>query len=529
MGIDIDIEEVELKDSDFNLDFLSEKAPLVKKLSKNNYKVLIVDDEADVHESSKMILKNFIFEGRGLEFIDTYNSKEAMHALDEHSDIALVLLDVVMGENDAGLKVVDYIRNTLKNMFIRIILRTGQPGQAPEEGIIVDYDINDYLLKTDITVQRLFTSLYQAFRSYRDMQYIEKNRRGLEKIIRSSSKMFLQESIQEFFNCILNELLDFRDENSSVCFREKEFGNGFVYFESFNLGVIIAATGEYNKYIGRQIKEIKELEGIYSYINNMNKQDSAELIEVENGFLIWKKSPNNVVSYIFIENRDKNYDLELIKIFLTNYSLALDNYIISKQVMDTQVEIIKTLGDAIEKRSHETANHVKRVSEITSFIGNKMGFTQEACGILKITSMMHDVGKIGILDDILMKPGKLSDEEYEIVKTHSEIGYKIFYKSELELLRQAAIICRYHHEKYDGSGYPTGLVGEEIPIFVRIISIVDVFDAITHKRCYKEAWSIQEGVEYLQNQRNLYFDPNIIEIFINNLDEVLGISNRYPD
>lgn len=166
-------EKVDLNESDFNLDFLSVDHPIRRRTLESPYKVLIVDDEPEMHVTTKMILKNFTFEGRGLEFIDTYTGNDAIKAFKENPDIAVILLDVIMEENDAGFKVVHYIRNTLNNIFVRIILRTGQPGYAPEESVIVDYDINDYLLKTDITVQRLFTSFYQTLRSYRDLVFLE--------------------------------------------------------------------------------------------------------------------------------------------------------------------------------------------------------------------------------------------------------------------------------------------------------------------------------------------------------------------
>jgi CheY-like chemotaxis protein len=169
-------EKVILDESDFNLDFLSIDHPIIKKNLSNPYKVLIVDDDPEIHVTTKMILKNFLFEGRGLEFIDVYTGLDAIEALKNNQDISIVLLDVVMEENDSGLKVVEYIRNTMKNIFIRIILRTGQPGYAPEERIISDYEINDYLLKTEITVQRLFTSFFQNLRAYRDLMYIKNNK-----------------------------------------------------------------------------------------------------------------------------------------------------------------------------------------------------------------------------------------------------------------------------------------------------------------------------------------------------------------
>ncbi len=134
------------------------------------WKILIVDDEAKVHQVTKLVLQDFKFESRPLKFLSAYTGKEAMPLIEEHLDLALILLDVVMEENNAGLEVVKYIRKVLKNEFVRIILRTGQPGEAPEEAVIVEYDINDYKTKTELTSQKLFTSIVAALRSYRDLR-----------------------------------------------------------------------------------------------------------------------------------------------------------------------------------------------------------------------------------------------------------------------------------------------------------------------------------------------------------------------
>jgi response regulator RpfG family c-di-GMP phosphodiesterase len=526
----MDKDKIYLEEEDFNLDFLADERESAEKVSVSAaYKVMIVDDDIEVHTTTKMILKDFSFQGRKLEFIDAYSGKEASDLMRRHNDVALILLDVVMEANHSGLEFVEFVRKELKNIFVRIILRTGQPGQAPEGKIIVDYDINDYLLKTDITVQRLYTSLYQALRSYRDIVYIDNNRRGLEKIIKSSSEMFIKGSMQEFFDCILNELLGFRHDRSSVCFRLKARDNGLAFLSNNNYGIIISATGDYKKFIGQNIGSIERLSYIYQYVQEMEQAETSEVLSIAGGFLVWKKSSNNVASFIFIESDIKEYDLELIKVFLANYSLALDNYLISQQMLRTQIEIIYTLGDLIESRSHETAYHVKRVSEISYFIGKKLNLSAEECTILRIASMVHDAGKITINDNILLKPAKLSPAEYEIVKEHTLVGHKIFSNSDLELLKKAADICLYHHEKYDGSGYPTGCGGKDIPLFARIVSIADVFDAITHKRCYKEAWNVEEAKAYLLKQKGVSFDPAVVDLFIDNLEEIVALCDQYPD
>lgn len=168
-----------------NFDFLSETehaAPKVETTSsKGLYKVLIADDDEEVHTITKMILNDFEFDGKKLSFLDTYSGAETKQVLEKEEEIAVIFLDVVMEEHHSGLEVVEYLRNTLNNRMTRIVLRTGQPGEAPEEKIIKDFDINDYRLKTEMTVKRLYTTLYSALRGYRDLHKIDKHRKGLEK------------------------------------------------------------------------------------------------------------------------------------------------------------------------------------------------------------------------------------------------------------------------------------------------------------------------------------------------------------
>ena len=141
--------------------------------------------------------------------------------------------------------------------------------------------------------------------------------------------------------------------------------------------------------------------------------------------------------------------------------------------------------------------------------------------------MMHDVGKIGIRDSVLLKPGKLTTEEFEYIKTHTTIGSKLFKKSNHQLLKFAQQISHYHHEKWNGTGYPEGLVGEEIPIYARIVSITDVFDALSHDRVYKKAWSIEASKTYIIEQRGLMFDPRLVDVFIENFDKIIEVLEHY--
>lgn len=192
-------------------------------------------------------------------------------------------------------------------------------------------------------------------------------------------------------------------------------------------------------------------------------------------------------------------------------------------------ETIARLARAAEFRDDETAAHLQRMSHYCYLIGKKKKLDEYTCEMLRIASPMHDVGKIGIPDHILLKPGRLTPDEYTIMKQHAEIGYKILSGSESPLVKLAANIAHTHHEKWDGSGYPRGLEADAIPIEGRIAAVADVFDALTSERPYKKAWPIEDAVALLERGREQHFDPELVDLFLDSMDEVLEIRNQFRD
>lgn len=206
-----------------------------------------------------------------------------------------------------------------------------------------------------------------------------------------------------------------------------------------------------------------------------------------------------------------------------------ENENLHKELEETQREIIYKLGEVGESRSKETGNHVKRVAKYSKLLARKYGLTPNDVNSLFTASPMHDIGKVGIPDEILNKAGKLTQNEWAIMKKHSQIGYDILKSSKREILQAAAIVSYTHHEKWDGSGYPNGLKGEEIHIFGRITALADVFDALGSNRCYKKAWELDKILDFFKEQSGKHFEPKIIDIFMDNLDEFLKIRDTYVD
>jgi len=203
--------------------------------------------------------------------------------------------------------------------------------------------------------------------------------------------------------------------------------------------------------------------------------------------------------------------------------------ILNEDIVDTQKEIIFRLGGLAESRSKETGLHVKRVAKYSELLALYSGLSPEEADIVKTASPMHDIGKIAIPDAILNKPARYTEGEFEIMKNHAQIGYDMLKGSNKEILKAASIIAYEHQEKYDGSGYPRGIKGEEIHIYGRITAIADVFDALGSERVYKKAWSDKDIFTLFRNESGKHFDPKLVKIFFDNLDEFLKIRDDMKD
>jgi putative two-component system response regulator len=195
----------------------------------------------------------------------------------------------------------------------------------------------------------------------------------------------------------------------------------------------------------------------------------------------------------------------------------------------TRLDIIRRLGRACEFRDNETGAHIERMSRYSYLLGLAAGLSDEQADMLLNASPMHDVGKIGIPDAILLKPGKLTSEEFDVIKKHPAIGAHILSGSDSPLLRMSEMIAITHHEKWDGTGYPNGLAGEEIPLEGRIVAIADVFDALTAIRPYKKAWDVNEAADFIVNNAGTHFDPKLAALFHQVLPDMLRIREQFPD
>jgi len=263
----------------------------------------------------------------------------------------------------------------------------------------------------------------------------------------------------------------------------------------------------------------------FSHINNFNELKFGNIQDIidEEFKGIFYYEYNN---YHFQFDAVGVKDIQSVLIYATDITKIVN---LSEEIENTQKEIIYTMGEIGETRSKETGNHVKRVAQYSELLAQLYGLSNEESKKLKLASPMHDIGKVGIPDNILNKPGRHTIEEFEIMKTHAKLGFDMLNKSQRPIIKAAAIVAGQHHEKYDGSGYPKGLKANEIHIYGRITAIADVFDALGSKRVYKDAWELDKILKLFKDEKGKHFDPMLIDLFLDNLDQFLLIRDKYKD
>ncbi|WP_373073720.1 PAS domain S-box protein [Sulfurimonas sp.] len=344
----------------------------------------------------------------------------------------------------------------------------------------------------------------------------------------------------EKYKEILKEQLDDRskslEENINYTKQYEEAINGSTAVLKTDTNNIIEYANEqfcklsgYRKdeLIGRNCRELR-------HENHIRMGDCDKLIE--------RLKNKEVVSIVFTNvAKDKSlYFLDTLVYPIINLDGKVTEHLhlmhdiseiinLHQELEDTQKEIIYKMGEIGETRSKETGNHVKRVAEYSQLLASLYGLSEKDSEVLRLASPMHDIGKVGIPDSVLKKPGKLDAEEWEIMQTHAELGYEMLKHSTRPILQAASIVAGQHHEKFDGSGYPNGLKADDIHIYGRITAIADVFDALGSNRVYKQAWELDKILNLFEEEKGKHFDPKLVEIFFENLDSFLEIRDKFKD
>ncbi|WP_068436376.1 response regulator [Magnetospirillum sp. XM-1] len=470
------------------------------------WKLLVVDDESDVRQLTRISLRGFRFVDRDLEIIEAASAYEAREQLAQHDDIAVALIDVVMETDDAGLQLVEYIRKSLNNQFIRLIIRTGQPGLAPERYVIDSFDIDDYKDKTELTATRLYTTVRSALKSYRDLRAIEMNRIGLQHVLEAAPDIYRisNRSLNQFFQGVLTQIVGLCNLSDTSFISTID---GLIATFDEQAITIQATSGDLTRQ--DRFGQIRELcaEAVLSGQMPSGLRKDSYVVP-----LIVQQKP---AGFIYVEpTQDLNEaDRNLISMVAQQCSNALENLRLHINLSDSHDHMIDILAKVAEFKDRTTGSHIRRIDHYTQLVATELGLAKDEAVLFGKASRLHDVGKIGVADAILRKPGRLTDEEFAAVSLHTHIGSSILEND--EFLRIARDVALHHHERWDGKGYPSGRPSREFHLATRIVSVVDVFDALVSRRSYKDPWEPKRAFDEIVKGAGTQFDPTVVSAFAN--------------
>lgn len=488
------------------------------------WKMLVVDDDAEVVQVTKLALSGFEFLGRKVEILSASSGAEGRALFEKVPDIAVALIDVVMETEDAGLRLVEFIRLECANHTTRVYLRTGQPGHAPVDRVIRDYDIDDYKEKTELTAQKLRTLLYSGLRAYRDITTIERQRDGMRRVILATSDILRSGSLREFASAVLGQLTDLLGLQDSAIYclvlpaNDKARRAARTLAASGSL-VEFADHGDFDK-LPQAIRNRFE--------EALQRKDS---LHSESDYVLYHRSHSGQENLLYVELKDRIgvHERELLELYAINVSLTFENLTVLEDLQAAQGEVVGMLGDAVEHRGNSNGAHVQRVARLSQALALAAGVDDATARLILHAAPLHDIGKIAVADSILLKAGTLDADEWASMKLHAEVGAELLERSRREVMKLAAEIARSHHEHWDGSGYPAGLSGDEIPVSGRVVALADAFDSLSSARPYRASWTPEAVRTYLSDQSGKRFDPRLVEILLGDFARFMAIRAAVPD
>lgn len=503
-----------------DLVFSDEQNPDPSSKAQHPWQVMVVDDEPAVHEVTELVMAGFEMDGRGLAFTHCFSAAEAHATLSKPNDIALILLDVVMESEHAGLDLARQIREDIHNLNVRIVLRTGQPGQAPEEQVIKDYDINDYKEKTDLTRRKLITIFYAGLRAYRDLMRIEHARQGLRRSIEAISQVYDSQNLRSFASAVLeqvNFLLDLNAEGlcaARLSAYTANSANGHIK--------VLAATQAYSGLLVDE--EVHKLpHGVKEALQTALKEKaSCHDDSFYAGYFKTKAGSESVIYMSFPEPINQNAR-ELLELFSRNVAITYDGLLLRDDLEEAQRETIAILGGAIERRRLGPTSQIRRTGLIAALLAKHTGCNEREAELMRLAVTLHDVGKIAVPESLLTKAGPLLPEEWAVMKTHPQQGHALLTQSTSHMHEVAAVMALEHHERWDGTGYPQGLKADQISLAGRIAAIADVLDSLACACSYRDAWPLNTVFGYIVDNSGLHFDPSLVSVLVTQRSAVEAI------
>ncbi len=511
--------------------------------NKAPWKILVVDDEPDVLEITTLVLEDLEFDNRPIDILTAESAKEAENIIKINHDIALAFVDVVMENEHAGLDFIKFVRTKLENKEVRLIVRTGNPGKAPFRDVIKHLEIDDYKEKTELTADKLETSVLTSLRAYNNLIQKKELEESLKEIINFHNKLNKTSNQDMFFEQCLKLLIEFTQNHIN-----KKANSSFIVMQKKLEFYEYAGTGIYENENIKNLQPLPTDHPISRLIINYQKYFSCVLSEEKSNddeitdFHTPNDHNNQHLLLSIKESTDETYwvglhlpellsesTLNILNVLASQLLSSIQNAILQHQLISAQSEVLNRLCGSVESRSKETGAHIKRVAHYSALLAKLAGFSDMQQQMIREAAPMHDIGKVVIPDRILQKNGPLDDEEWNIIKTHPKVGYDLLKHEYFKVMNHGAIIAYTHHEKWDGTGYPRGLSGENIPLEGRIVALSDVFDALLSKRAYKKSWTFDDVINLIKEESGKHFDPQLVTLFLNNKDDFYQIFLDNPD
>ncbi|MFA5214908.1 HD domain-containing phosphohydrolase [Sulfuricurvum sp.] len=460
-------------------------------------RVLYVEDEMLIRENTASLLLTFF-----PQIVTASNGKEGM-ALYKDGVYDLVITDILMPEMN-GVTMIQMIKELNSSQNIIVTSACEESNYLLD---LINLGVAQFLLKP-MKTEQMVRVLFEVVKNIYNARKVQEFTANLkQELIHQTTLLDQYKEVVDMSMIVTqtNSQGKIIYANEAFC-KTSGYSSDEILNQSHNMLRDPDMSTEFYEHLWNTILKKEAWHGT---IKNLKKDGSRYITDTTIKPIL--DEFGNILDFISI-----SYDVTEL-------------YDLNEEIWQTQHEMLSLLGEVGETRSQETGNHVRRVAQYSRLLGELYGLEEEEIKLLYSASPMHDIGKIGIPDAILLKPAKLDPEEFTIMKTHSTIGYNILKNSKRPLLQAAAIIAHEHHERWDGTGYPRGLSGENIHIYGRITALSDVFDALSCERVYKSIWPMETIIELIQTHRGIHFDPQLVDIFMDNMDRFIAIAHEFKD
>ncbi|BAI70806.1 two-component response regulator modulated Metal-dependent phosphohydrolase [Azospirillum sp. B510] len=498
-------------------------------VAKPPFRVLIVDPDPSLLALARSALDGLSIGGAGVTLTGAASAAEARDALLRHPDISLILLEIALEEPDAGLGLIACLRHELGNQRTRILVCTNQPdgGAETEDEAIAANDIGDWRRKSELTPHALRVAVAGQLRTFVSLQSLAAGRKGLARMLVATTGLLEMRTPDVLFPNILPRVVGLLGigHHALLCIQ----GDTLPRDRRIR---VRAATGRFARWAGGtngkdiELAEIGEPQ-VEAALERLSP--SSETI-IEAGFCALRLRANvGITGMIYVEGRNDATarDWQLLELFRNKCSIAFENALLIEELNSSQKATVLAMGALAEYKDNAATGHLQRIETLVGSIARELyrreTFRDEldADFVEKVglAALLHDVGMLSVSDETLSMPGELTGIDMQMIQRHTEIGHRILAEAAVplrgrSLLSIAAEIARYHHERYDGSGYREGLSGTAIPIGARITAVADVFDALITHRQYRNAWAVEDAISWIAERAGRDFDPDVVDAFL---------------